>query len=194
MDNNELVEFFPLQKSSEILGKRRLIREKLLQILIAYGISELPLNMTFNHIFFRDFIYEDETEKSDKLLNPEEIAELEADVPIVWPKAELEFAKKLLNTILENTKECEDIIINSADNWVYERIAFIDKTIMSIAICEFLYFPEIPPKVTINEAIDLAKKFSTEKSGTFINGVLDNIFIKFKKEGRITKEGKGLKT
>ena len=61
-----------------------------------------------------------------------------------------------------------------------------------MGICELLHFPDIPPKVTINEAIELAKCFSTEKSGRFINGILDAILDKLKKSGTLTKAGRGL--
>lgn len=193
MDIIENIELFPLSKTSKITGKRRIIREKILQILVAYEICESPLDLLFNHIFYREFNFGDESEVYDKLLNKEEIEEVEADFRISWPKAELQFAKDLLNTILENLKAFERIIIESADNWEFDRIAYIDKKIMSIAICEIMFFSDIPPKVSINEAIDLAKKYSTEKSGNFINGVLDKVLVNLTKEGKVSKTGKGLR-
>lgn len=200
MDSQENINTFPLSKNTKITGKRRAIREKILQILVSYEISETSLELLFNHIFFREFQFGDEHDNDvddpnhvHQFLDPQQIEELEADTRIVWPKEELAFAHQLLESVLSNRTACEEIIVESAKNWEYDRISYLDKKIMAIAICEFLYFPEIPPKVTINEAIDLGKKYSTEKSGTFINGVLDNVISLFKKEGKMTKTGKGLK-
>ena len=63
---------------------------------------------------------------------------------------------------------------------------------LRIALCELLYFPDIPPKVTINEAIEIAKDFSTESSGTFVNGIMDAILIELRKDGELNKSGRGL--
>ena len=68
----------------------------------------------------------------------------------------------------------------------------IDKLILRQALCELLYFKEIPPKVTINEAIDLAKKYSTTESGRFVNGILDAIYKTLKIHNQILKQGRGL--
>jgi N utilization substance protein B len=62
-----------------------------------------------------------------------------------------------------------------------------------MCICEFYLFDDIPPKVSINEAIELAKSYSTKNSGKFVNGILDSLFVKLKNDGKITKTGKGLK-
>ena len=72
------------------------------------------------------------------------------------------------------------------------RIALIDKILLRMAICEILYFPDIPPKVSINEAIEIAKEFSTAGSGKFINGILDAILSEEKTAGRLNKTGRGL--
>jgi N utilization substance protein B len=84
------------------------------------------------------------------------------------------------------------MIRRKAVNWEFNRIAIMDKLILRMALCEFLYFPDIPPKVTIDEAIEVAKKFSTEKSGRFVNGILDAVLIDLRKEGRLQKRGRGL--
>jgi N utilization substance protein B len=83
-------------------------------------------------------------------------------------------------------------VAKAAENWKYERIALVDRLVLRIALCELLYFDDIPPKVTINEAIDLAKKFSTAESGRFVNGMLDALFKKYSDEKRIRKKGRGL--
>jgi len=72
------------------------------------------------------------------------------------------------------------------------RIALIDKLLLRMGICELLYFPDIPPKVSINESIEIAKDFSTAGSGKFINGILDAILSDEKKSGKLNKTGRGL--
>ncbi len=86
-----------------------------------------------------------------------------------------EFSKELVQLVLENLKELDLIIPNYLKNWKYDRILSIDRNILRLGLAELLYRKDIPYKVTINEAIELAKKFGDEKSGSFINGVLDNI-------------------
>jgi len=86
-----------------------------------------------------------------------------------------DFAKNLLNTLLDKEKHLESFIIPKLKNWDPERIAALDMIIMKLGVAEFLYFETIPPKVTINEYIDIAKEYSTQQSGQFVNGILDNI-------------------
>ncbi len=86
-----------------------------------------------------------------------------------------DFAKSLLTTVLEKNEHLEGFIIPKLKNWDRDRIAALDMIIMKMGIAEFLYFETIPPKVTINEYIDIAKEYSTQQSGQFVNGILDNI-------------------
>jgi transcription antitermination protein NusB len=86
-----------------------------------------------------------------------------------------DFAKSLLTTLLEKQKHLETYIVPKLKNWDPERIAALDMIIMKLGVAEFLYFETIPPKVTINEYIDIAKEYSTQQSGQFVNGILDNI-------------------
>ena len=72
-------------------------------------------------------------------------------------------------------------------NWDKERVALIDLLLLKMGVCEFLYFPTIPTKVTINEYIDVAKQYSTPQSGQFVNGVLDNILKGLVSENKIRK-------
>lgn len=85
------------------------------------------------------------------------------------------FAKSLLATVLEKDKHLEEFIFPKLKNWDAERIAALDMILMKMGVAEFLYFETIPPKVTINEYIELAKDYSTQQSGQFVNGILDNI-------------------
>ena len=85
------------------------------------------------------------------------------------------FAKELLRTTIDKKEVALDYIRPKLKNWEPERIAILDMLLMRMGVCEFLFFETIPPKVTINEYIDLAKDYSTQQSGQFINGILDNI-------------------
>ena len=95
-----------------------------------------------------------------------------------------EFSKELISSISQNNKFIEDTIEKTANNWSLNRMAAIDRCILEIAVSEFFYFPLIPVKATINEAIELAKKYSTDRSYEFVNGILD----------KISKENKFVKT
>ena len=87
----------------------------------------------------------------------------------------LDYSKKLAQTTFEKKEYCLEQIAPKLNNWDSERIAILDMVLMRMALCEFLYFETIPAKVTLNEYIDLAKDYSTEQSGHFINGILDSI-------------------
>ncbi|MGZ3854166.1 MAG: transcription antitermination factor NusB [Flavisolibacter sp.] len=98
-----------------------------------------------------------------------------------------EFAKTLLNTLLEKEKHLESFIVPKLKNWDPERIAALDMIIMKLGVAEFLYFETIPPKVTINEYIDIAKEYSTQQSGQFVNGILDNIHKELVQQDKLHK-------
>jgi transcription antitermination factor NusB len=99
-----------------------------------------------------------------------------------------EYAVRLTREVAARMPELNERIRKQCDNWELERVAVLDRNILRMAIAEILWFDDIPPKVSIDEAIELAKKFSTEKSGTFINGILDPIAFKEKKEINPKKE------
>lgn len=90
-------------------------------------------------------------------------------------KEKWEFARGLLQTVMEKKEVVMDLIKPKLKNWDAERIATLDMILMQMGVAEFLYFETIPPKVTINEYIDVAKEYSTPQSGQFVNGILDNI-------------------
>jgi N utilization substance protein B len=98
-----------------------------------------------------------------------------------------EFAKGLLTTVLEKAEHLESLIIPKLKNWDPERIAALDMIIMKMGVAEFLYFETIPPKVTINEYIDISKEYSTQQSGQFVNGILDNIHKELVSTGKLQK-------
>jgi len=102
------------------------------------------------------------------------------------------FCEELTKETIRNKDSFDELIKKKTKNWKFERITLIDKLILRLSICEFLKFPEIPPKVSIDEALEISKVFSTEKSSKFINGILDSILVELKKEGRICKKRRGL--
>jgi N utilization substance protein B len=97
------------------------------------------------------------------------------------------FARELLGTTLEKKEHCQELIKPKLRNWDAERIATLDMIIMEMGVAEFLYFETIPPKVTINEYIDIAKEYSTPQSGQFVNGILDNIHKELVAENKLHK-------
>ncbi len=97
------------------------------------------------------------------------------------------FATNLLKTAIEKSEYLQSLIIPKLKNWDPERIALLDMILMKMGVAEFLYFETIPPKVTINEYIDLAKEYSTPQSGQFVNGILDNIHKELVTQGKMQK-------
>ncbi|MBL7972244.1 MAG: transcription antitermination factor NusB [Prolixibacteraceae bacterium] len=116
----------------------------------------------------------------------------QALLPMFKDDEDLQFTKDLYRKVVLNHSENVDMIKQHTLNWDIERIAFIDNLILELALCEFLYFPSIPTKVTMNEYIELSKYYSTEKSRNFINGILDKTLKDLKKENKILKAGRGL--
>ena len=108
-------------------------------------------------------------------------------LPMFKDEEDAEFARKLLRGVVTNGTEYREMIDLNTKNWEIDRIAFMDILIMEVALAELLYFPTIPINVTLNEYIEIAKNYSTEKSGTFVNGVLDNIVGTLKKENKLIK-------
>lgn len=105
-----------------------------------------------------------------------------------------QYARELLRTVLEKEEYSMELIRPKLVNWEAERVAIIDLILLRMGVCELLYFPTIPTKVTINEYIDLAKIYSTPQSGQFVNGVLDNLLKELNNEGKIRKQERGLKS
>ena len=144
--------------------RRRIIREKVVQSLYAWEISGDPV---------------------------EHIIRYGLD-GLKGNRDAYEFAKRLVIETVDHAAEIDKIIRAKVVNWDFKRIALLDRLILRMAICELRYFKEIPPKVTMNEAIELAKLFSTEKSGQFVNGILDAIVDDLKSAGEMPKAGRGL--
>ncbi len=86
------------------------------------------------------------------------------------------YTVRILSHVERYREQLDELICIKVKKWEFHRIAIIDRIILRMASAELLYFPDIPPKVSINEAIEIAKTFSTEKSGKFVNGILDAIY------------------
>ena len=135
------------------MRKRTKARESALQILFQVDITDDPINVVLKRYW------------QDRKRNPEVI----------------EFANQIVMGTSEHLAEIDKIISKHSENWEIERMPVIDRNILRFATYEILYMIDVPPKVTIDEAIDLANRFGTVNSGKFINGVLDKIMM-LKKE------------
>jgi N utilization substance protein B len=102
-----------------------------------------------------------------------------------------DFTKQIIDCYIENKIEIDKKIAAQLHNWDYGRVAIIDKILLRMAVVEFLYFDTIPPEATINEMIEIGKNYSTERSGKFINGVLDAILNRVRPGKKLNSSGKG---
>jgi transcription antitermination protein NusB len=109
------------------------------------------------------------------------------DFGVIVSGDKAQFARELLKTVLEKQEHLETYIFPKLKNWDAERIAALDMILMKMGVAEFLYFETIPPKVTINEYIELAKDYSTQQSGQFINGILDSIHKELLQQNKLNK-------
>jgi len=129
------------------MGKRRKARELVLQALYAFEISGERMEVILANILDRQKLPPDVTE----------------------------FTTLLANRTVEHLQGIDTIIAQKVRRWELSRIAVVDRNILRLAICELLHFADIPQKVSINEAIELAKIYSTAESGRFVNGILDSV-------------------
>jgi len=184
---------FPVSRNSKIKGTRHLAREKVLQILAATDSGDVSLDVAFNHVFYREFTFDaKESTSGERILHPDEVRELEADVPIRWNDDEVAYARNVVTACITQRENTTELIKKHAQNWDFDRIAALDIILMRLAVAELVSCSEIPVKVTNNEVIELAKRYSTDKSGTFINGILDAIIEELQSTNLISKTGRGL--
>lgn len=184
---------FPVSRNTKIKGTRHLAREKVLQILAATDSGDVAAEVAFGHVFYREFTFDaKESTSGDRILHPDEVRELEADVPIRWNDDEVAYAQNVIRACLAQREMSTELIRKHAQNWDFDRIAVLDIILMRLAVAELMSCSEIPIKVTINEVIELAKRYSTDKSGTFINGILDAIIEELQTNSLILKTGRGL--
>ena len=103
-----------------------------------------------------------------------------------------EYALQLFRKVILNEEKLNLQIEGKTPNWDQDRIADIDLIILKMAIAEFLYFPSIPVRATINEYLEVSKEYSTPKSSIFVNGILDKLVKEFTENGNLNKMGRGL--
>mgnify|MGYP002760446380 CR=1 FL=1 len=113
-------------------------------------------------------------------------------VPLDDDPSTQDFAEHLFRETLNAMEEADEIIEKHADNWEIHRIAAVDRCLLRMATTELLKFEEVPPKVSVDEAIEIAKRYSTPRSGTFVNGVIDAILLDLHDQERLNKTGRGL--
>ena len=166
------------------MGKRREARERAVQFLFQHDLNppdnlELELSQFWNSQ--RAAAIEDE-KGSAHWNQPIELP------PPTTEEAETRlFAEPLIKGVLEHREAIDERIKKHARNWEFNRIAAVDRNVMRLAIYEMLYRDDIPPVVSINEAVDIAKKFSTQDSGKFVNGILDKVRGEILRPARDTK-------
>jgi N utilization substance protein B len=93
-----------------------------------------------------------------------------------------DFVRQIIDGVCRNVREIDQLIESHSTHWKLSRMAIVDRNILRMAVFEILYCEDIPPSVSINEAIEIGKRYGTEESGAFINGVLDHIAKDLKKE------------
>jgi transcription antitermination protein NusB len=166
------------------MGKRREARERAVQFLFQYDLNpgeDLPVAL---ERFW-------ESQRAAAIAEDKGVATWGEPVPLPPPTAEdlaiRQFADPLIQGTLEHRAEADEIIKKHAKNWELHRIAAVDRNVLRLAIYEMLHRNDIPPVVSINEAVDIAKKFSTQDSGKFVNGILDKVKGELMRPARIVQ-------
>lgn len=136
------------------MGKRRKAREIVLQALYESEFSDLPW----------EEILDSQTSRRAS------------------SRETIDYARLLFSKTLETSSELDEKIRSVVKNWEMGRISIVDKNILRLALCEILYFPDVPPKVSLNEAIEIAHKYSSLDAGRFVNGILDRLLQRFEQE------------
>jgi len=170
--------FFPFSQTGFFrhgyagMGKRREARERAVQFLFQHDMNP-PEDLEAALDQFWD------SQRAAAIAEDKGVAtwgqRLELPPPTTEEAAMRLFAEPLIRGALEHRTEADELIKKHAQNWDLHRMAAVDRNILRLAIYEMLYRDDIPPVVSINEAVDIAKKFSTQDSGKFVNGILDKI-------------------
>ena len=164
------------------MGKRREARERAVQFLFQHDLNPpADLLAALEHFW--------ESQRAAAIAEDKGAATWGQPVELPPSTAEetaiREFADPLIRGTLEHREEVDGIIKKHAKNWELHRIAAVDRNVLRLAIYEMLHRDDIPPVVSINEAVDIAKKFSTQDSGKFVNGILDKIKGELMRPSRI---------
>ena len=154
------------------MGKRREARERAVQFLFQHDMNPPEdLEVALNHFW--------DSQRAAAIAEDKGMATWGQPVELPPPTADEAavrlFAEPLIRGALEHRDEADTLIKRHAQNWDLHRMAAVDRNILRLAIYEMLHRDDIPPVVSINEAVDIAKKFSTQDSGKFVNGILDKV-------------------
>ena len=166
------------------MGKRREARERAVQFLFQHDLNPpADLPAALEHFW--------ESQRAAAIAEDKGVATWGQPVELPPATAEEEairaFADPLIRGTIEHRDEADGIITKHAKNWELHRIAAVDRNVLRLAIYEMLHREDIPPVVSINEAVDIAKKFSTQDSGKFVNGILDKVKGELMRPARIVK-------
>jgi N utilization substance protein B len=174
----------PLSSHVGDMGQRREGRERAVQFLFQYDLNPSEnLDEALDHFWQSQRALAIAEEKG-----PATWGQKAEVLPPTTEEAALRmFSDKLIRGTLEHRAELDKEIMKHAQNWDLHRMAVVDRNILRLAIYEMLYREDIPPIVSINEAVDIAKKFSTDDSGKFVNGLLDKIKGELMRPARIVK-------
>lgn len=134
---------------------KRLARSLCLKVLFAHSFSNNKFNDLIDNFF----------KKQDVDLNN-----------IKFSDAQIQFASKLFHITINNQEEVDKLVEKKLVNWEIGRLATVDKIILRMSLSEMLFIDDIPPKVSITEAVEIAKEFSSEDSSSFINGIMDAVY------------------
>src|SRR2546421_5688761 len=166
------------------MGKRREARERAVQFLFEHDLNPPDdLEAALNQFW--------ESQRAAAIAEEKGVAtwgqKVELPPPTTDEAAIRLFAEPLIRGALEHRDEADEIIKKHAKNWDLHRIAAVDRNILRLAIYEMLHRDDIPPIVSINEAVDIAKKFSTQDSGKFVNGILDRVKSELLRPARVVR-------
>ncbi len=154
------------------MGTRRESRERAVQFLFQRDLNpEGDLADALDRFWESQSKAAQQIEKGDALWNEKVVL----PPPTMGEITVRAFADPLISGTLENRPRIDEEIVRHAANWTIDRIAVVDRNILRLAIYEMLFRDDIPPVVSINEAVDIAKRFSTDDSGKFVNGILDKV-------------------
>jgi transcription antitermination protein NusB len=184
---NELTETAQYQEYISVEGRDKNKEKEIIKLIFTHLM--LPNESFTSHIEEHYNNWDDDAEMMEQLMLNYIQKPASYNLQEMVSQEKWQFAKSLLITSIEKKEQATELIKPKLKNWDAERIALLDMVLMRMGVCELLYFETIPTKVTINEYIDLAKEYSTQQSGQFVNGILDNIHKELTEAGKIQKIG-----
>lgn len=164
----------PRTEPAGLKGKRRLAREMAVQMLYQHDLAGSTAAQIVKHFDVRDFARE--------ALEPG--VDLSADRDRL--DSAFEYAKELVEGAIAHRDLIDELIRSQAEHWRLERMSGVDRNVLRVAVHEMLHHPEVPKLVVLDEAIEIAKRFGTDQSGRFVNGLLDGLLKSHEFPGRMT--------